>query len=307
MTDTNTPVSTSGDGVPPTQPAAPVGGAPASGVPEPSPEAGAASASDDWRASWADALKLDDKTRDRLTRFTAPHEVFNSYLNLEKKLTDSRAVRVPDANATPEEVAAWNKARGVPDTPDGYKIDVTPPEGLDITDGDKAVLKALTAEAHKRGFDPATVNFAHEFFYQQAAEAAAQQIAVAEQAAIKAEAALKREWGREYETNVKWANAAATQFGLKDMLNTRLADGSLLGDNPVLIKAMAQIGRVNAEDPFMLQAAGQGVGKGVEERKKELMDLRVSDPRRYASQEVQSELERINTALARRQELAGAR
>jgi len=296
---------TSGDGVPPTQPAAPVGGAPASGVSEPSPDAGAAA--DDWRASWADALKLDEKGRERLGRFNAPHEVWNSYLNAEQKLSDRRAVRIPDANATPEEVAAWNKARGVPDTPDGYKVDVAPPEGLELGDSDKAVLKALTVEAHKRGFDPGVVNFAHEFFYQQAAEAAAQQLARADTAAADAEKALRREWGREYDTNVKWASAAATQFGLGEALNAVMADGSRLGDNPVVIKAMAQIGRLNAEDPFMLQAAGQGNGKGVEDRKRELMELRRTDPGRYASSEVQAELERINTALARRQELAGAR
>lgn len=295
------PPSSSGGSVP-TQPAAP-DGAPAPAASEPSAGAGDV----DWRAQWSDALKLDDTAKQRLTRFNAPHEVFNSYLNIEKKLSDSRAVRVPDANSTPEEIAAFRKALGVPDTPDGYKVDVAPPEGLELAETDKGVLKAITAEAHKRGFSPDVVNFAHEFFYQQAAEAAAQQIAVAEQSALNAEKALRQEWGRDYDQNVRWANAAATQFGMKDVLNTRLADGSLLGDNPVLIKAMAKIGRLNAEDPFMLQAAGQGAGRSVEDRKQELMQLRISDPRKYASQEVQRELEQINTALARRQELAGGR
>lgn len=301
--------TSSGGGVPPTQSAAPEG-APAPAASEPSAGAGASNpgaSADDWRASWADALKLDEKTKDRLTRFSAPHDVFNSYLNLEKKLADSRAVRIPDANSTPEEVAAWNKARGVPDTPDGYKIDVAPPEGLELGDSDKAILQGLTAEAHKRGFDPAVVNFAHEFFYQQAAEAAAQQVAASETAKASAEKALRQEWGREYDANVRWANAAANQFGLEGVLNARLADGSLLGDHPVLVKAMAQIGRVNAEDPFMLQAANQGGSKNVEDRKRELMGLRATDPRRYASDEVQREIEQINGALARRAELAAGR
>ena len=294
---TETILTPPGSGAPPAP-----GAAPADPGSTPPSDGGAS-----WRDEWSNALKLDDGAKQRLTRFTAPHEVFNSYLNLEKKLTDSRAVRVPDANSSPEDIAAWNKARGVPDTPDGYKVDVPVPQGVELQDSDKAFLKTTTERLHKLGADPQLVAEAHRIFYEQAEQAQQTALERATAARAETETALRKEWGRDFEANVKWAEAAVQQFGVAPVLDLRLADGSLLGDHPVIVKAMAQIGRLNSEDPYMLAAAGQGTGKSPEDRKAEIMAYRYSDPKKYASQEIQTELERINTALVRRQELAASR
>jgi hypothetical protein len=293
--------------VPESAPPAPNGAAPAT-PPAPVPEPSGAGGEADWRSAWSEALKLDDKVRARLDRFNAPHDVFNSYLSLEQKLSDSRAVRVPGADATPEDIAAWNKARGVPDTPDGYKVEVAVPDGLTLQDGDKAFLKGMTERLHKAGADPRMVNEAHAIFYEQAAEAAAQRLATEQAAAERTEQVLQKEWGRQYKENVAWAVAAAKQFGLEQTVEqVRLEDGTLLGDHPEFIKAMAKIGRMNAEDPLFLEAAGKGTGQGIEERKAALMQLRISDPPKYQSSAVQDELQRINAALLRNKELSGAR
>ncbi len=70
-----------------------------------------------------------------------------------KKATDG-FIKIPGEGATAEEVAAYRKAQGVPDSPDGYQ--------LTIPDADKegfgVIAKEVSAAAHEVGIPPSKLS-----------------------------------------------------------------------------------------------------------------------------------------------------
>ncbi|HEY9791441.1 MAG TPA: hypothetical protein V6D22_13640 [Candidatus Obscuribacterales bacterium] len=74
----------------------------------------------------------------------------------------SNAVEIPGENATPEQVQAYRKAVGVPETPDGYKFserDLSKePEAVQKVwkaSGNDALYKVVAQAAHEAGIPPA--------------------------------------------------------------------------------------------------------------------------------------------------------
>jgi hypothetical protein len=81
-----------------------------------------------------------------------------SYTGLEQLLgKKAQAVVVPNEKSTPEEVAAFRKALGVPDSPDTYVQTLKPeqmPEGVHF---DENLAKAASTIAHKHNIPPAAM------------------------------------------------------------------------------------------------------------------------------------------------------
>lgn len=78
-------------------------------------------------------------------------DVVRSYHEVERAFRESGRVKVPTDKSTPEEVSAWRKAIGVPDTAEGYKLDpVTAPDGSEVQ-LDNGLLGRLAAKAHEIG------------------------------------------------------------------------------------------------------------------------------------------------------------
>jgi hypothetical protein len=59
---------------------------------------------------------------------------------------------------------------------------------------------------------------------------------------------LKQEWGQAYDQKISQANNLAKTVGIGELFDTNLADGTKLGDNPVMIKAFAQLAAQMGED-----------------------------------------------------------
>ena len=69
----------------------------------------------------------------------------------QRALRESGRIKVPGADASPEEVAAWRKATGVPDTVEGYALGpIKGPDGSDVQ-LDAPLLNRLAAKAHEIG------------------------------------------------------------------------------------------------------------------------------------------------------------
>ena len=162
--------------------------------------------------------------------------------------------KVPAIGASAEEVAAFNKALGVPDTPAGYEV--TLEQGLEgVID-----LDAFKGLAHEVGLSPgqaqALVTLASQKTQAQEAEIAAQ---VEQQQAAQVEqttSELKRAWGEAMTENLRVANRALRTFGGAE-LQDRLSEAGLLND-PVVIHAFYQAGQGLREDA----APGSGTGAG---------------------------------------------
>jgi len=122
-------------------------------------------------------------------------------------------VKLPNSESTPEEIAEFQKALGVPESPEGYEIKAPEnlPEGVDFK---PETLTQFAEFAHKAGISNDVANQLIEFQTQmESADMALYQ--QEQQEALEAEAKqLKQEWGGQYEQKMMLANRAAQTFGL---------------------------------------------------------------------------------------------
>lgn len=231
----------------------------------PTPEAGqAATPEAPAGKSWADEIDEvagDDKSiRDQLGRFTSRAEALKAIPGLRKDL--SRAIFRPGKDAKPEDVAKYHKAMGVPEAPDKYEVQLPKdlPEHVSA-EAIKPQIDEFLKVAHGAGYTPDQVNAAINF---QVGMLAQQDPALAKAAEVVVdlfakrqdwETELRTEWpGRDYGDNVAAANHAVQQFGGEDL--QALLNESGLANHPVMIRALAKMGRQVAEGRFVPQDGG---------------------------------------------------
>lgn len=185
-------------------------------------------------ADWRAALPEDIRAAPSMAKFKDPAELAKSYLEAEK-LIGRKGVVVPGENATPEEVAAFRAALGVPDAPDGYGL--AAPEGLPDGVWNEDSAKAFAAKAHELGIPPAAAKGLAEWFAKAQAEALG--------AAEPWQPVLEKEWGAKFQDNLDLAQRAARQFGADEATLAKLA--SAAGDANVM-RMFHRIGAALGED-----------------------------------------------------------
>jgi hypothetical protein len=193
---------------------------------DPAPAAAPADAAADWRAG------LPEELRDAaaLKKFNDPGALAKSYVELEKKI-GQRGVTVPGEGAAPEEIAAYRKALGVPEKPDGYGLKV--PEGVPEHAWNEASGTLLSNWAHDLALTPAQAQGLAERYAKMVADHAQQE-------AVATEEALRGEWGALYDRKVA-AAARATKELLGPEAAAVLAEAGL-SNNVHLLRALNRIG-----------------------------------------------------------------
>lgn len=136
-----------------------------------------------------------------------------SYQGLEQLLgKKANAVPVPNEKSTPEEIAAYRKAIGVPDSPEGYQLKPEQlPEGVTW---DENVAKRAAELAHKHNIPAAAMSELMKFDMERAAlmnQAAASMI---EQQLESGRAELERVWGDKMPEKIELARRAAVTAGV---------------------------------------------------------------------------------------------
>lgn len=201
--------------------------------------------------------------------YSGPLAQAKTVADVDKMLRDNIAaaraktdgmVRLPGAEAKPEEWAAYRKAIGAPDTPDAYG-DLRP-ETIPAEMWDAEGAKALQAVAHKHALPPAAIKdilglYAGQIDLQMQKGQADMTAHVAGQTAI-----LKQEWGAEFDANARQATRFALTLGLKP-------------DNPIfqnaeVVRAMAQGAKLLSEDK-LINGATMGLSASPQEQAKAIM------------------------------------
>jgi len=199
---------------------------------------------------WADKLPDGFLSADDLpafkvhaAKYKSPLDAIKSDFHKEKMLgRKAQSVVVPGEKSTPEEIAAFRTALGVPETPEGYKLKPESiPEGM--TWNDEAV-KPFAAIAHKHNIPPAAM-----------AEIVGQYVAL-EQAksevmgeTFQAELdngmqVLKDTWKNDTEKNLAFSARVAKSIGL-DPTSPGLRD-------PNVIIALQRVGAMLSEDKLVV-------------------------------------------------------
>ena len=185
----------------------------------------------------------DYKEEKSLQNFSNMNDFVKSYLH-SQKLVGADKIPVPNKMATDEDWKAVYDRLGRPETPDGYKYNLPKETKLE-----ESTLKAFSEEAHKLGLLPKQAEGIINY-YNSIAEQSEQAATVNEEAArAEAEAELRKEYGPAYDLKIAQArNLATNTFGQDFLRDTKLADGSVLGNHPQVVRAFADLASKMSED-----------------------------------------------------------
>lgn len=241
----------------------------------------------DWPDDWRDKMAGDDaKLRKRLDRFQSPQDMKNSWLALEQKLSSGDVRnKLPD-NATDEQIAAYRKENGIPETPQGYLENL--PEGLVIGDDDKPIIDSYIEQVHGKNADPAVVATTLDWYYK------LQETALEEQAKTDAtvrqqnEDALRAEWGSDFRGNMtsieNFLASAETSDGesLSDLFHgLRTADGTPMGNHPAILRFLAKSAAQINPAGFVAPGAGGSQAQSISDEIAEIEAVMANDRPRY--------------------------
>ena len=192
--------------------------------------------SEDWKAS------LPEDIRDNQLIHNA-----NSIESLAKTAIHAQSMIGADKLAIPGKWANdddWNNVYtklGKPEDAQGYKLEVK--EGTQV---DKDMESWYRGLAHKAGLNDRQANtIFQEYMAKEAELKAANAPPSPEDVEIikgEAEIALKKEWGKAFDTRMNEAKGVLSEFAPKDFDQLLTKDGVPLGNDPVFIKTLANIG-----------------------------------------------------------------
>lgn len=275
-------------------------------------ESGAAPAG--FPENWRESLAGDDKAAlDRLKRFAGPGDLFKSYREAEKRLsTRPTAPSLPEG-ATPEEVAAYRKAIGVPDAPEGYGFKFA--DELKPSDGDNAALAEFQKEMHAAHVPPGAAKAAFEFYQKRMTDGRAAMAEAAEAATLENMAELRGEWkGREYGRNMKIADEFLTKhFGedqtqlkaVNEILQLRLPNGVQVMHYAPFMKGLVSMARSYADDDVLIGSLdGAGGGTSVDDEYQALIKKSAA-PGGKLSEPEWTRLQELSAARVNREQKAG--
>jgi hypothetical protein len=297
--------------------AAPVASIAETGAPAENTETSAAEAAEkvadsfSWPEDWRDRLSGgDDKLKNLLNRYTAPDAFAKAFKELRaaydsRKPAKDEAAELPE-NATEEQLAAYRKAKGIPDKPEDYEFEV--PEGKELSDSEYEIMIDFAKAMHETNMPADTVKKISSWFLEYEDIVAQKNADRAYEARQETEEKLRAEWGGDYRANVNlMSNVLQEHLGSAagDFLSQPMMDGTRLGDNETFIRLMADLSRkVGGSTAELYTTDVHTTGQSLETRKAELMKM-MNDPdpvvrKKYWAQDTQAELQRIQSALMRR-------
>jgi hypothetical protein len=192
----------------------------------------------DWKASLSDDIRADKS----LENIKDIESLAKSYIH-GQKLVGSDKIPVPNKFATEKDWDAVYEKLGRPADATGYKYDL--PEDQKI---DEASLKNFSDQAHKLGLLPGQANGMVKFYNEMTAASMQEADTTAKAAREASTTELKKEWGQAYDQKITQAANLATSVGANKLLDANMADGTKLGDHPVMIKAFAELASKMGED-----------------------------------------------------------
>ena len=206
-----------------------------------------------------------DKLPDEVADYKSSIKNFKSVPDLVKALGNANALigkklGVPSEKSSPEEVAAFRRSLGVPDSIDEYKFAPDAlPEGMTWDDNN---VKNYAEIAHKHNIPPSamkalvTEHAKMEHFKMQGMQA---QI---EKQHVEAVNTLKKEWGGEFDKNIGLAKQAAKIAGVN-------ANSQGFAD-PEVVRGFVRLSQMMSEDKVGRSMSGSEFMTG-QARAKDIM------------------------------------
>lgn len=246
----------------------------------------------DWRAGITDP-----DAKEFASRLTTPADAVKIALDFRK--ANSAMIKVPAKDASAEDRAKFNKAIGVPDTVEGYTFEL----GREPTEADKAIQGNLARIALDNGIPAGAMGALARAVTELATAQKAEENRVAVEARAANEAALRKEWGADYEANKTLATRAVQAFGevkshpeVIDFFDKTIVNGQKLGDHPVMVRMLGNIGRRMGEGEF-IGAVGSDQRTSLQTELGQIMADNPPGTEKYKAPAVQARISQINEQL----------
>lgn len=196
--------------------------------------------------NWKAHLSADIKNSPTLQKFEDTPEglgkAFTSHLSLEKMLGNEK-IPIPKGEDDTEGWARYNKAFGIPDTAEGYKLeDFTPPEGFNSPIDKKSFMEV----AHKYRATPTQAQGMWKEYNDMVFGKYNELMGKYTTQLNETKTALRKEWGDAYDSNVELGQFVINKFGGNEDDKTFLT--SQMVQDPRMIKLMATIGKQFSEN-----------------------------------------------------------
>ena len=186
---------------------------------------------------WLDALPDDAKDyKDTLSKYKSVPDMAKALANANQLI--GKKLGVPNEKSSPEEVAAFRRAMGVPDSLEEYKFAPDSlPEGMTWSDD---MAKPYAEIAHKHGIPPSAMkelvaqHAKTEMFKMEAIQA------TFEKQRTEAVQTLQKEWGNDFGKNIGLAKQAAKIAGV---------DANSHGfSDPEVVRGFVRMAQMMSED-----------------------------------------------------------
>lgn len=236
---------------------------------------------------WRDALP--DDLRPHAKNFHTAADAVKTAAALRQKL--SGAVVVPGEGAGAEEVAAYRRAIGCPETAEGYAYTVPDnvPDYLRRDGADESARQAFFEAMHARNVPQEHVTAAMDWYWQNLSEMDAAFGERARKVEADCEAKVKEMWGDDYDTNMALMKRGMDSCG-QDLVDYLDATG--LGNHPEIAKVFHDLGKYRSEDA-MVSGGSDGASRSLHDRAAELR----ARPDRWTNPKVDQELQDIARKL----------
>jgi hypothetical protein len=244
---------------------------------------------------WLSGIQ-DERVANTAKRYATPEEFGKAHLELRRAYDEALKNSVPGEDATDEQLAAYRKRVGIPETADAYEI--PRPEGYEFTENDRLMEKAWKDKFHRMNLPQEQAEEIALTYYEMMSQYANVNTELNDEFAANTEQALREEWGDGYQRNMNAANTGLRVFGSEDVEELRsitLSNGRPLMDHPTVIKTFARIGLRMVPDQVEQAMPGSDEANSIEERIKEITGLMYTD--RDEFQRRQGELWDLNAKL----------
>ena len=202
--------------------------------------------------TWQSGLTSEDlRANPLLARFETVDDLANSHLAAQKFIGGEK-IAVPQEGWAAEDYNTYWNALGRPEAASGYDLSgFTPPEGVEWSEEFQA---GMVDKMHALGMTQAQVSGMFDAYGESVGGQYEAFQAQGVQTQTEGMATLKKEWGTSYGARVDQAKRAFAMIGgdkFQELAELKLEGGGRLGDNPLLIRKMADIGERLGEHSLM--------------------------------------------------------
>jgi hypothetical protein len=232
---------------------------------------GAASSPASSRNAFANTWRNDMAAGDKaflkmLDRFDSPASLAKAYKELTAKLSSGelKAMKPPGDNATPEQVATWRSDHGLPENAAAYVRGLRLGDGTVTGAAEEPLLSSFAEQAMKSNWTGEQFNQAVGWYFATQDLLLAQRQDADAEFKEKSSSDLRRDWGSDYAINrnmvAQFLDRNFPQQFKIDLLNARLPNGRLLGNDQAFSKAVLELAKlVNPAGPLLPNASGAGL------------------------------------------------